>query len=542
MKKLKNVLFKNSNNTQKVWSFLVNRIKFVHVFWVLFYLLLFGILINNSSSYLDPDFGWHLKVGEEISYNRQVPRVNTYNYTYTGNWVDHEWLSNLALYKVYNHTSYNTVLIIFAAIIILTLIILNIFIYLKDKTSFGLIAFFQLIGLIASLPHFGVRLQEIALLLTLLLIIIISYYNKSKNWKILIAIPPIMFLWSNLHASFLIGFFVLFSWIAIKFIEQLKFVKKVEYLDLSETLNLKQIFLFLTASIIALFSTCLTPYGLSLYSFLLGYKNKAYLSLIEEWLPQSALPLNLYQLIYLAMGTIAISFYIYQYLQEKKKINLWKIFLPTVLLILSFKSKRHFPLFFIVSFELMFDVYKLFFYQIKLAYAKYLKITVIVCLVLIVFLQFSNLKLINNPATNFCINYPCQAINFLKNNPQYKNDNILNEYVWGGFLIWLMPEKKIFIDGRLPQVEFSKWTFVEEYYNLITNQKDIPNKLKEYNIKLILIKRNQKTYTPKNWEKLFFPINTSTNSKNELMEYLDKEPNWNIIYQDNVAKIYFNKQ
>lgn len=517
----------------------INKLKFVHVFWTVFYLLFLVILINNGASYLDPDFGWHLKVGQEIATSGQVPHANLYNYTYTGNWVDHEWLSNLVLYKTYSFAGYNTILFIFAALIILTLILLNFFVYKKNKSDFGLIAALQAIGILASTPHLGVRMQESALIFILLLLLIINYYQKSKNWKILISLPIIFFLWASLHASFLIGFFILFSWIGIKLLENVSPIKKVKFLDLSELLKLKTIYYFIIASIGSLIATCLTPYGLNLYSFLVGYKNKAYLSLIVEWLPQSALPLNLLQLIYLALGSIAIFFYTYERLKNKEKINIWKIFLPIIFLILSFKSKRHFPLFFIASFELMTDIFTAYFKDIKLPYTKYLKWLLVFCLILVLFLKSLQLKNISNPFESFCNNYPCRAVNFLNNNPQYKDNNIFNEYVWGGFLIWAMPDKKIFIDGRLPQVAFSKWTFVEEYHNFISNENDIPDKLKEYNIRLVLIKTKEEHYIAKWWEKLFVPIKTNSNSGNKLAEYLNKTTSWKIIYQDEVAKIYF---
>ena len=320
-------------------------------------------------------------------------------------------------------------------------------------------------------------------------------------------------------------------------IENINFIKKINWLDTSKTLKPRPLYLFTLTAVISFIGTFFTPYGLKLYSFLIGYGNNAYLSLIDEWLPQSALPLNLAQLLYLALGTTALLFYFYNCFKDKGKINIWKIFLPIIFLIMSFESKRHFPLFFIVSFGFIMEVYTPIFISLKFAYSKYLKALLIFCLGLMILLQFLQIKPVNNPLTNFCDNYPCGAINFLKENPQYKNDNIFNEYSWGGFLIWAMPEKKLFIDGRLPQVAFSHWTFIEEYHDFFVSKDKLTAKLKNYNIKLILIRNNQKTYIPKRWEKLFFPVAVA--SKNILVSYLNESPDWNVIYRDDTAKIYF---
>ena len=77
-----------------------NKIPFKAVFWIFFYFFIFCLLLRNGFSYLDPDFGWHLQVGKEIALSAQGPSQNIYNYTYTGTWVDHEWLSNYFIFKI----------------------------------------------------------------------------------------------------------------------------------------------------------------------------------------------------------------------------------------------------------------------------------------------------------------------------------------------------------------------------------------------------------------------------------------------------------
>ena len=78
---------------------------------------------------------------------------------------------------------------------------------------------------------------------------------------------------------------------------------------------------------------------------------------------------------------------------------------------------------------------------------------------------FTNkITIIQNPFNSFCQNYPCGAVKFLKNNPQYHNLKIFNDYNYGGYLIWTCPNIKLFIDGRLPQYDFAGHTLMEEYY------------------------------------------------------------------------------
>jgi len=179
--------------------------RFIRIFWILFYFLIFCLLVRGGFSYLDPDFGWHLKVGQEISLSGQVPSVNLYNDTYTGNWVDHEWLSNLALYNFYNFAGYEAIVVIFALLILVTLILLNWFFskHTKYKLPLGINAALQLLAVLAAMPHFGVRLQELALLFTLLVLIILNDYERRKRKLTLLFLPPLFFLWANLELFYL---------------------------------------------------------------------------------------------------------------------------------------------------------------------------------------------------------------------------------------------------------------------------------------------------------------------------------------------------
>ena len=525
----------------------IKNIKFVNIVWFLFYVLIFLLLLRGGLSYLDPDFGWHLKAGEEAWINKTAPYQNYYNFTYTGTWVNHEWLSDLLLYLAYENLGYDFLVIFFALIITLTLVLLNIFVFrnLLSKPGFGLIIIFQLLGVLAAMPHFGIRIQEIALLFVFLLLLILENYNKYRNWPVLLWLPVLFILWANLHASFLLGLVLMFAWPAFKLLEKILAIilnksKSLPWLDLSKQITWPQLKLFSLFSFIALLATLFNPYGFKLFSFLGGYQNKAYLSLIQEWLPQHSFPLYYLQLIYLSLGLVALLLYIYKRYRLKVGLDLWTVFLNITFLFLSWQSRRHFPLFLVVSFILIVETYSDFFSDLKIIYVSWLKKITIFCFLLVISSQLILIRFIENPFASFCQTYPCSAKNFLQENPEYLNYDIFNNYTWGGFLIWTMPEKKIFIDGRLPQVEFADKTFVEEYYEFFKKETDYQQKLEQYNIKLVLINSQDKVINLKKWEKIFFNIDDEdVKISNYLRDYLAASENWQLIYQDSVAQIYF---
>jgi len=521
----------------------IKNLKFVNIFWPIFYLLIFLILLKNGFSYLDPDLGWHLKAGEEAFLNRAAPTANLYNYTYTGDWVNHEWLSDVALYRLYETVGYEFIVILFALLIVMTLVLLNIFIYksARIKILWSILAGLQLFGLMASLPHLGVRLQEFAWLFVLLILMIIHYYQKTENWRYLLFLPIIFLTWANLHGSFLMGFFLLGSFWALQIFLQFYFKSRfANKIILERGISWLAIKIFSVFILFSFLATLINPYYLGLYEFLSGYSNSAYLSLIREWLPQSNFPFHYDQLIYLALGIIAALFYSIDRFRAKKSLDVWSLFLVLIFLFLAFKSRRHFPLFFVLTLPFLVNFNSEFFGRVKIFYKRLLLALVFFCIILIGAEQLIITKFTDNPFQAYCYKYPCGAVEFLKDNPSYLKYNVFNSYIWGGYLIWNLPEKKIFIDGRLPQVNFAGQSFVEEYSEFFKSKINQKEKLKNYDIRLILIESRDYDLVARKWEKIFFNIkDEDLKAHNGLRVYLEESSSWRVIYEDQTAKIYF---
>jgi len=526
---------------------LLRKVNFYHFFWLFLYFFLFCLLLHNSFSYLDPDWGWHLQVGQEIAQTKSVPSLNHYNYTFTGNWVDHEWLSNFLVYTAYSHWGYVVLSAIFALLVIVVLVLLNFSARRVYPESFWLLVCLQIFGVLAISPHLGIRIQEVALLFLFFLLSIINIYNKRRKWQILLFLLPLMYLWACLHASFLIGFFLLGAWLAIKIGERaLNYFWPKSWLDLSGLISCREGLVFTAISFLSFGMTLLTPYRIELYSFLEGYQNTFYLSRLQEWLSQFSFPLQYLQLFYLAVVTLALIFYIYYALTPEKyfKINIWKLFLVGFFVGLSFKSRRHFPLMFVATFLFTIEVYSTLLKPTVTGTGRtrlntWLGGYLLLCLFLVGMLELVRTDFTANPLESYCGIYPCAAATYLANHPELDSLNIFNEYSWGGYLIWRLPERKLFIDGRLPQIEFAGQTFLEEYLDFFKEQPTIKEKLDKYQIRLILLPAEDKKISVKRWEKIFFAIkDEELNTQNHLRDYLLSATEWRRVYYDKTAVIY----
>jgi hypothetical protein len=521
------------------------KFTFFIALWVIFYFLVFGFLLKNSFGYLDPDLGWHLKVGEAISLTGVLPHINLYNYSFTGRWVDHEWLANLISFEIYNHAGYLALSAFFAAIITGSLILLNFFIRkFFVKTPDGLLLFFQLFGLLACSPSFGVRMQEFSFLFLLLEFWIIKEFNDKGSSRILLWLLPLFYLWSNMHGSFLFGLGILLFWLVAKLIERwLLSSPWRDYFSDKNKVKLSALKFFAFFSGLALLITLATPYGPELYSFLGSYANTFYLSAIQEWLSQFTPPFLYWQLAYLILLLLILGPYLYNVFYKKGvKIEVWQLGLVVLFLFLAFRSRRNFPLMFLATFPFLLENMHVLFTVNKektFFLRKELKYFLLVCLSLTAIGQFFSIRPVVDPFSSYCSKYPCSAVKFLKAESQYKDLRIFNDYNWGGYLIWAYPEKKLFIDGRLPQTAFAGHTLLEEYYEFFKQGTDYESKFAQYNIRLVLIKTKDDKINLQNWEKFIWQLSDKdVTFTNYLRLYLESSDKWQKIYSDPLASVY----
>ncbi len=548
-----------------------SKFKASTILWLFFYLAIFSYSLNISLSRIDPDFPWHLRIGKQIVDEERVPSIDYYNHTILGqSWVDHEWLFNVFLYKAYDRFGNIFLNVFFSILVVLQFLLIQLltckfFIsvppgvkffencFSSHKLSLIFISVFAY-AITSISPLLGIRMQIAGNTLFLTLLFILALYNSSKKIKYLFFLPFIFVFWANLHGSFLIGLFVLWAFVIFKYIEfiflRFKFLSFFEFCPLCKK---DKLYLFLFA-LLASLSTLLNPYGAKLFGFLNSYKNTAYMTAISEWRPIFYFPIPYYNFIYIAffLASLLIIFYqlgrktkeIYGFKKYVGKINIWQLFLSLFFLALTLKSKRHFPLFLISSLPLIIQ----FFYfefatEIKIVISKkIILISQTILIVALVIFSFHYLRKTNfvsdpfNPNVNYY--QPNKLAHFLKKYPDLGNKKVYNGYGWGGYFLWVLPEMKLFIDGRMPQINFKGHTLLEEYLDFRKEDK-AKNKLDEYNIDLVVLEKKQNfRFNKIDSFLLNSDENNVNNEENYFTVFLNKSPEWKIIYEDEIGVIY----
>lgn len=537
-------------------SKLLKKIDVKFILALAFYILIFFILLQNSFSYLDPDFGWHLEVGKQSLIDKDVARADLYDYPLKGmEWVDHEWLSNIILFLLHEQFGYFFLNVLFALLIVFSFWLFNFYLksYIQKSVPLLTLLALELVALHGMMPHLGVRLQELGVFFLIIVFWLIARFKKTKNQKQLFFFPLLFILWSNLHASFMVGLVVLWSFFFHELLgPKIKNWPLINFFKFNLELNKKEKIGLFFACLAASISALLTPYGLEYFSFLGTYAGGFYLTHIAEWFPAWSYPVQHYQLIYSALvATVILLPFL---LKEKKQLGAWRLALTLLFFYMAFRSRRHFPLFFIVSFPL---VLTYLFHGYESASSKILTLTkkinpfkspylnffvLSVYLVSIVYIIiFTNFT--NDPFHNqkFCQRYPCGILNHINNNEEIRNKTLLNDYSWGGWLIYTRPQKQIFIDGRIPQYRYGERSFMEEYFDFFNPEK-VETKLAEHDVEMVIYKHTRPFKV--NWleEKIFGLNQEKINSRtNKLEEYLKSSSSWKKVYEDKVGFVYVKK-
>jgi hypothetical protein len=110
--------------------------------------------------------------------------------------------------------------------------------------------------------------------------------------------------------------------------------------------------------------------------------------------------------------------------------------------------------------------------------------------------------------------YPIEAVEWILANGDQTGQRLYNDYAYGGFLLWWLPETKVFIDGRMPAWRSGQRAILRDYIALTGANPDL-SILAKYSVDWALVKRQ----TP-------------------LEEGLARDGAWNRIYADDKAAIY----
>jgi len=455
----------------------------------------------------DFDIWFHLADGKFMVENHRFPATDVYSYTAYGQPVFlNSWLFDPLVYLVFKFFGINGLNLVKAICALAVFLLITAYLY-RQKLLNAAVLLFVVLAMFSIRSHFSLRPQTLSYLLFAIFWLLLFKYQETRESKYIGFLALLQFLWVNSHSSFTYGIIFSGVFLVAELITKKKINKK----------NLVLVGLLLLTSCLHLF------YGPDFFiRTIKAYLTSISASPIREYYPPTLLS-------YLSIrGLVLLSIFPTLYFSFRKK--QFSLLLSLVLLVINAVRSERFmaeliiflcltaPLYFPLISQLVRNLFKRLKLKLKLS-----PTILFVAILLALFVVVKNSQLgIGFGLEKFV--YPERAVEFIKKTELLKRNkgNLYNTYNFGGYLIWNLPEHKVFVDGRMqPYVD----GIFDNYWNNFESGKLWEETVKKYNIIAAL---------------MTLPHTDGKTIYNDSTKMFPKD-DWALIYYDDVAMIYIRR-
>jgi len=437
-------------------------------------LLVVLAVLTVSGRFDDPDMWWHLKMGQVIATAHTIPRADLFSFTaYHYPYTAHEWLSQWIIYTAYRlggHSGLMLWLCVFASALLIAGYALCTLYSGNAKVAFigaMTVWFFATIG-------FSIRPQMIGYLLLIFELLLI-HLGRTRNSHWFFAMPPLFALWVNLHGSFVLG-------VAIAAIFSLSSFCDFQFGGLAATRwdaqRRRALLIALALSVAALF---VNPIGvkLVLYPFKAILVPSIGLAAVSEWQPlQLSDPRGLAMLA--VLGGILLLVIV------RRSQLLWhELLLLALATWLAAGHRRLLFAFGILAAPVLSRLLAEAWGEDEDEPEQDRRIPNAVLIAASLLISVWAFPSRQNLSAQVAQQSPVRAVEFIES--RHLSGPMLNEWLFGGYLIWSAPDHPVFIDGR---GDIFEWTGVlAEFGKWALFQSDPNALLDKYQINLCLLAR-----------------------------------------------------
>lgn len=419
--------------TNKPAAGLYNFWRTLFGFPVLLGVLLAGtVYVFANRSIADPDIWWHLRNAEFLVQNGSMIRHDMYSFTVSGvPWINHEWLTELPYYLGWRLMGIRGLYLVLLCSV--EVILLGVF-YLAYRVSGNVKAAFvaSWFAVILATISFGPRTLLFGWIYLVIELLILQQFKEGKDRTWLL--PPLFLLWVNSHGSWLIGL-VFFGIFAGSGLIQGRWGRiSATRWTRPQLVKLATVFVL---SVLALFVNPYT-YHLVFYPFDLAFQQKLNVSHVTEW--QS---LDFHAIRgKIVFGMLALT--IILALARKRQ---WRLDEVGFLLFGFYSTLTYSRFMFLAAIVLtpLLAVEMDFLPKYRREIDRpLLNGFIIVCLLAGIVRSFPSSSYLMEDTVK---DYPVKALSYLQSfNPKGR---VLNDYLWGGYLIWNARQIPVFVDSRV---------------------------------------------------------------------------------------------
>ncbi len=386
----------------------------------------------------DADIWWHMRAGEWIVQHHQMPRTDPLSASTMGQpWVDYSWVFEVIANWLIAH--FDLAAIVWYQIVMRVVITAALFILVRRITPhFWCALALTALGMFAMIQMFGPRPGLFSLLFFIIELHLLLQAQRTGSLRSLWAIPLLFALWANIHIEFVQGLFLLGVFCLEPLLEGISGIASVD--RTTTAIPNRKLWLVLGASLLA---TVANPYGIRLHLTALHYAHdtRVYDVIDELRAMDFRNPGHWAVLLVLMLGCFALG-------RSRPVRTVWVVLLGWSAW-MSFRSMREVWLITIVAVVVIASTdlkdYLEPAPQKSLTLQMGLAVAATVCVLLWAGASHWNVnsqRLFRDVSENF----PAGAVSYIHRN--HIQGPIVNEFTWGGFLIYALPEIPVFIDGR----------------------------------------------------------------------------------------------
>ncbi len=474
-------------------------------------LLLGGVFIVITSLFTtaeqDPDFWWHIRIGEWMAQNGRLPSTDIFTYTVSNHaWTDHEYMTEILMWLTYNATGLVGISIAFGIVTWAGWW----FVYRRAaQAPFVIIGLGLALGAVAGNPIWGPRAQMITFALSSLEMYWIQTYLSGRS-RSLSYFPLVMVAWANLHGGWVIAFVWLGVAIAAEAVGWIWNRDNPAHLK-----HLRFLAIIFVACGVAILAT---PNGLGLVLYPFNTVGSvAQEKLIVEWFSPDFHQRYLWP--FEAMILIAIAGF------ALRRPSLNDFLLTIVAIVLALQSVRNIALFVGAVTPVIINTYGAYWRELAAQRGWSFKSPVrpafaaVTALALLVIAGATALHIAGdiNPGEQQSLirsNYPVGAADWLAAHPG-QCTRMFNQYGWGGYLAYRFypdPNRRVFIFGEAALMGDD---LLNQYADVQFLQADWSAILDRHNVDCVVYNRDL-----------------------PLTNVLANDPHWKLSYEDSFAVIF----
>src|SRR6476620_7875905 len=226
----------------------------------------------------DPDIWWHMRNAQYLLQQHHFPRTDMYSFTVAGHpWINHEWLSEIPYYLAYK--AFGLVgLKTLCFLIFDTIFLLLLYLCFQESRNFKASVFVCYFATFLSTVSFGPRTVLFGYLYLVLLLIALRRFRERPDASLWM-VPPLFVLWVNTHGSWSLGLIIFFLFGVAGLVQG--GWARVDAVRWTPQ-QLRHLIAVGMASVAALF---VNPFGWRLvyYPFDMAFKQKLNIAHVAEW-------------------------------------------------------------------------------------------------------------------------------------------------------------------------------------------------------------------------------------------------------------------